>query len=144
MLEPKKIKSSLLILGIFVAAFFLGRFAAKTIPAGSFAIQSQSNGNWGLSFQEENKPPVADTTAEEIGKYDAYYIDDTDKKVLYLTFDCGYENGNTPAILDALKKHKAKATFFVVGNYISTSPDLVKRMVDKAIQSGTTVTIIPI
>ena len=46
----------------------------------------------------------------------------------YLTFDCGYENGNTAPILDALKKHKAPAAFFVVGNFISTSPDLVKRM----------------
>ena len=50
------------------------------------------------------------------------------KKRLYLTFDCGFENGNTPAILDALKKHNAPATFFVVGHYLDTSPDLVKRM----------------
>ena len=49
--------------------------------------------------------------------------------MIYLTFDAGYENGNTAAILDALKKHNAPATFFLVGNYIETSPDLVKRMV---------------
>ena len=40
-------------------------------------------------------------------------------------------NGNTPAILDALKKHQAPATFFIVGNYMETSPDLVKRMVEE-------------
>ena len=50
-------------------------------------------------------------------------------KVIYLTFDAGFENGNTAAILDALKKHNAQATFFLVGNYLQTSPDLVKRMV---------------
>ena len=50
------------------------------------------------------------------------------KKVLYLTFDAGYENGNTPAILDALKKHQAPATFFVVGNFISENQELIKRM----------------
>ena len=41
----------------------------------------------------------------------------------------GYENGNTEKILDALKKHNAPATFFLVGHYIESSPDLVKRMV---------------
>ena len=51
--------------------------------------------------------------------------------MLYLTFDAGFENGNTPTILDALKKHHAPATFFVVGNYLNTSPELVKRMVDE-------------
>ena len=48
--------------------------------------------------------------------------------MLYLTFDCGYENGNIEPMLDALKKHKAPATFFVVGNFLSTSPDIVKRI----------------
>ena len=66
---------------------------------------------------------------DELKQYDAYYAEDTEEKVLYLTFDAGYENGNTAPILDALKKHNVHATFFVVGNFISTSPDLVKRMV---------------
>ena len=47
---------------------------------------------------------------------------------LSFPFDCGYENGNTPAILDALQKHQAPAAFFVVGNFLSDQPDLVKRM----------------
>lgn len=87
--------------------------------------------NWGLSFQEEGKTPVGNASAEELKKYDAYYAGPSDQKVIYLTFDAGFENGYTPAILDALKKHNAKATFFVVGNYIETSPDLVKRMVEE-------------
>ena len=58
-------------------------------------------------------------------------MEETEEKKIYLTFDCGFENGNTPAILDALKKHNAKATFFIVGNYMETSPDLVKRMVEE-------------
>ena len=63
--------------------------------------------------------------------FDAYYMQETSEKVLYLTFDCGYENGNTPQILDALKKHQAPATFFVVGHFLETSPDLVKRMISE-------------
>ena len=51
--------------------------------------------------------------------------------MLYLTFDDGYDKGNTPQILDALKKHNVPAAFFVVGNYLETSPDLVKRMVEE-------------
>ena len=64
-------------------------------------------------------------------QYNASYAQMTDEKVLYLTFDAGYENGNTPAILDALKKHQVPAAFFVVGNYLETSPDLVKRMLSE-------------
>ena len=91
-------------------------------------IAPAADGNWGLSFQEDGKPPVANATADELKKYDAYYAGDQKEKVIYLTFDAGYENGNTEAILDALKKHKAPATFFVVGPFISEHPELVKRM----------------
>ena len=54
-----------------------------------------------------------------------------EEKVIYLTFDCGYENGNTEGILDALKKHNAPATFFVVGHFLESAPELVKRMVEE-------------
>ena len=62
-------------------------------------------------------------------QYDTYYIGSKEEKVIYLTFDCGYENGNTGAILDALKKHNAPGTFFVVGHFLESAPELVKRMV---------------
>ena len=62
--------------------------------------------------------------------YNAYYMAQGDEKVLYLTFDCGYENGNTIPILDALKKHNAPATFFVVGHFLESAPDIAKRMVE--------------
>ncbi len=54
-----------------------------------------------------------------------------EEKVIYLTFDAGYENGNTEPILDALKRHQAPATFFVVGHYLESAPELVKRMVEE-------------
>ena len=84
--------------------------------------------DWGLSFQTEGQPPVGNVSAEELRQYNAFYVGDTSKKTIYLTFDAGYENGCTPAILDALAKHDAPACFFVVGNFIDTAPDLVKRM----------------
>ena len=91
-------------------------------------IAPAAEGNWGLSFQEDGKPPIANATAAELKKYDAYYAGSQKKKVLYLAFDAGYENGNTEPILDALKKHNVPATFFVVGPFISEHPELIKRM----------------
>lgn len=90
-----------------------------------------SNDNWGLSFQEEGKTPVGNATPEFLKQYNAYFCGNSEDKKIYLTFDCGYENGYTPAILDELEKHNVKAAFFVVGNYLETSPDLVKRMVEE-------------
>ena len=90
-----------------------------------------STDNWGLSFQEEGKTPVGNADPADLAQYDAYYVGDTKEKVLYLTFDCGYENGNTEPILDALKKHKAPAAFFVVGNMVETAPDIVRRMAEE-------------
>ncbi|MCM1101671.1 MAG: polysaccharide deacetylase family protein [Clostridium sp.] len=85
--------------------------------------------NWGLGFGESGKRPTGNSSAEELLQYNAYYAGSQDEKVIYLTFDCGYENGNTEAILDALKKHNVSATFFVVGHYLESAPDMVKRMV---------------
>ena len=90
-----------------------------------------SEGNWGLSFQGEGQTPVGNASIQELAGYDASYAQKKKKKVLYLTFDAGYENGHMPAILDALKKHQVTATFFVVGTYIESEPELIQRMVDE-------------
>ena len=86
--------------------------------------------DWGLSFGESGTQPVGNAAAEDLAWYDAYYVGADDEKVIYLTFDCGYENGNTEPILDALQKHSVQATFFVVGHFLETAPDMVKRMVE--------------
>ena len=108
--------------------------AADTPSLTSISSESVSlaeTENWGLSFQQDGEPPIANVSAENLKKYNAYYANMTDKKVLYLTFDAGFENGNTPAILDALKKHHAPATFFVVGTYIESNPELIQRMTEE-------------
>ena len=88
-------------------------------------------GSWGLSFREEGEPPIGNADAASLRRCDAVYLGDTNDKVLYLTFDAGYENGCTAQILDTLKAHNAKAAFFVVGNYLETAPELVQRMADE-------------
>lgn len=85
--------------------------------------------DWGLSFQTEGAPPIGNATSEALRENNAFYMGDPNQKTIYLTFDAGYESGDTPAILDALKKHNAPACFFVVSNYIETAPELIQRMV---------------
>ena len=114
-------KKMISVLLLFCFSFGAGSLAAsvkeqRSGPAAPAA--ASADGNWGLSFQTEGKPPTANATADELMQYNASYAQMTDEKVLYLTFDAGYENGNTPAILDALKKHQVPAAFFVVGNYL--------------------------
>ena len=117
------------ILLFFCASFCIGHFTAQMKEQlRPSAITCSSEGNWGLSFQTDGEPPIANASMEELAKFNAYYAQNTTEKVLYLTFDAGFENGNTPIILDALKKHSAPATFFVVGTYIESNPDLIKRM----------------
>ena len=128
-------------LALFAGAFLLGTAAGAAEDALSVtsshsshaapALPVSAEGDWGLSFQEEGQTPVGNATFDELAQYDAFYAEDTDEKVLYLTFDAGYENGNTEPILDALAKHSVSATFFVVGTYIDSEPELIKRMVEE-------------
>ena len=129
MIHNIPIKKFLAIALLFAAAYFAGCFIAEAVNGGQTESASASaDGNWGLSFQEEGKPPVANATFDELKQYDAYYAENTEEKVIYLTFDCGYENGNTATILDALKKHNAPATFFVVGSRVPSYQAEIKRM----------------
>lgn len=118
---------------LLACAFLLGSAAGKISTFFTYhennTVQTSASGTgWGLSFQEEGKRPVGNATVDELAAYDAWYARDTDEKILYLTFDCGYEDGNMPAILAALKKHQVPATFFVVGNFIKDNPALLKQM----------------
>lgn len=85
----------------------------------------------GTHFDDLNRPKGALRFNEECSKYNAKAINDTDEKVISLTFDQGYENGYTSMILDTLKEKGVKATFFVVGDYAERQPELVKRMIDE-------------
>ena len=105
-------------------------------------ITASADGNWGLSFQTEGQAPIGNATADYLKQYNAYYVQNTQDKVIYLTFDCGYENGNTEKILEALKKHNAPATFFAVGNFLRDNPELIKRIVAEGIPSEITRCII--
>ena len=93
--------------------------------------QAVPTGSWGLSFRQEGAPPIGNAGSAQLKTLDAAYLGDTGRKVIYLTFDAGYENGCTEKILDILKKHEIKAAFFLVGHYIEKNADLVRRMAEE-------------
>ena len=105
--------------------------AAVILAITQFWGMTLETGSWGLSFRTEGLPPTGPAGNKQLQQYDAVYLGDTTQKVIYLTFDSGYENGSTEKILDVLKKHNVPAAFFLVGNYIQRNADLVRRMVDE-------------
>ena len=104
-------------------------FAFAAVVTGSvFLGSAMETGSWGLSFRQEGAAPIGNAGRDQLARFDAAYLGDPAEKVLYLTFDAGYENGSTEKILDVLKAHQVKAAFFLVGNYIERNADLVRRM----------------
>ncbi len=88
---------------------------------------------WGVGVQtyEDNRPVAPVQLQEQYGtKYAVDFIKENEK-VIYLTFDEGYENGYTSQILDTLKEKNVKAVFFITMPYAKTETELVKRMIDE-------------
>ncbi|MFC4779625.1 delta-lactam-biosynthetic de-N-acetylase [Paenibacillus sp. GCM10023252] len=85
-----------------------------------FGFKKSVNGQL-PSINEEGFKPI-------LTKHGALFLGDTTKKELFLTFDNGYENGYTTAILDVLKQKTVPAAFFVTGHYVKDQPELLKRM----------------
>lgn len=103
---------------------------AVVVSISVFSSDAIATAAWGLSFREQGAPPLGNAGADQLRKYGAAYMGDPQEKVLYLTFDAGYENGHTADILDVLAKHKVPAAFFLTGHYVDKNADLVRRMVE--------------
>ena len=104
--------------------------APKMPSENSSLVGYNDSKSWWFKRNSDHIPPSAQQDIN-ITQYDAYYLGDTSNKVIYLTFDEGYENGYTTQILDVLAKNDVKAAFFVTKPYIESQPELVKRMVDE-------------
>ena len=109
----------------------LALLLAVILGLGIYWGRALETGSWGLSFQQEGAAPIGNAGTRQLKPLDAAYLGDPQEKVLYLTFDAGYENGNTGKILDALKKHNAKGAFFLVGNFARDNGNLVRRMAEE-------------
>ncbi|ASN06894.1 delta-lactam-biosynthetic de-N-acetylase [Virgibacillus necropolis] len=86
---------------------------------------------WGFKKSTNHEIPEIGKYKQLLDKYGAYYVDGSGDKVVYLTFDNGYEQGYTAKVLDILKKEDVPATFFVTGHYVDSKPDLIKRMANE-------------
>lgn len=86
--------------------------------------------HWGFTKSKDGKPVDAGSKFETLLKeHGSFYRGDPNHKIIYLTFDSGFENGHTGSILDTLKKEEVPATFFLTGHYLTSATDLVKRMI---------------
>lgn len=98
-------------------------------------IHASDRIGWYCIRNKNHEQPQLDSTLDMVEKYDVYWVDKkhssmNDEKVIYLTFDAGYENGNVEKILDILNEEDVKASFFVLENILLKNKDLIKKMID--------------
>jgi peptidoglycan-N-acetylmuramic acid deacetylase len=89
---------------------------------------SNTEYSWSFKRNSTHQSVTGYSQGIDLDKYDAYFKVNTEEKVIYLTFDEGYENGYTGQILDTLQENDVQAAFFVTKPYIESSPDLCLRM----------------
>ena len=109
--------------------------SAFAFPVGIGALEKGEERayNWYVKRNPDHKQPTLDCHQGKIEGHNAVYVDNrygegAEEKVVYLTFDAGYENGNVARILDILKEEKVPAAFFVLKNIVTKHPHLIKRM----------------
>lgn len=91
---------------------------------------------WFCKRNTNHSQPILDSSLKYAEKYDVFWVDKlhsnmNEEKVIYITFDAGYENGNVEKILDVLKDEDVKASFFVLGNILYKNKPLIQRMIDE-------------
>ncbi len=95
-------------------------------------LSSAASAEWNdyyIMRKKDHERPALDGRLSYITEYNGYYIG-KDEKVIYLTFDAGYENGNVEKTVDTLDRHNAKGAFFVLENLVRRDPDLVMKMAE--------------
>jgi len=93
-------------------------------------ITSASVNSWYFHHTKDGKRPPVPVEMSYIKEHNGYYLG-ADEKVIYLTFDAGYENGNIAKILDTLKDEEVPGAFFILENLVTRNTDLVKRMANE-------------
>lgn len=115
-------------------AAILALFALIALPSFAGGHTETTPYNWFFCKTDDHTRPPLGSGLEFTEKYPLYYIDrraEEDDKVIYLTFDVGYENGNVAKILDALAAHEAKGAFFILSHVALHEKELVQRMLDE-------------
>ncbi|MDD4125117.1 MAG: polysaccharide deacetylase family protein [Eubacteriales bacterium] len=95
------------------------------------AVYAETAYDWFFKTNTEHIQPEVFGGNKMPDKYGAIYLGSPDDKVVYLTFDAGYENGNVEKVLNVLKEHKASSAFFILPEIPRRYPHLVKRMAEE-------------
>ena len=98
-------------------------------PNSEYGQYNNTRKSWWYKKNVDAPPSVPQDVQQLMDQYGGIYLKNSTQKVLYLTFDEGYENGYTPKILDVLKENQVKAMFFITGPYLKNHSDLVERMI---------------
>ena len=126
MIETKRKKFVILLLFLVATAIIL-----------SVSVGATEKGcSWYCVHRKDHKQPIVGSDISFIEDYNGCYIDkkhgdNVDEKVVYLTFDAGYENGNIEKVLDALREENVQGAFFILGNLVEQNTALVKRMFEE-------------
>lgn len=108
-----------------------GELEIDVVPVNSSSL-SNTTCAWGFRrMKDEVQPEFSASYTKPLDEYGGIYVGNKDSRVIYLTFDEGYENGYTSTILDTLKEKDVEAVFFVTMPYVKQNPDLVRRMIDE-------------
>jgi len=103
----------------------------QAIDANASALSTKKIG-WGIKREDNHEQPdLGSTNKKIIDEFNGMAMGNKEQKLIYLTFDVGYEGGYTAKILDVLKENEVPATFFITGHYVDTSEELIKRMIDE-------------
>lgn len=115
---------------VSLAAFLCLTATVLSLADPAFALSREPHGWYCKRTTDHTQPPVP-PELQFAERYGGYWLDrsaNADAKVIYLTFDAGYENGNVEKVLDVLQAHKAPGAFFILDNLIRREPELVRRM----------------
>ena len=116
-----------LLFGMVAAIIFS---ALSVLPVSASKMQDGDNYSWYFKPADSNEQPTFDLDLAELAEYDTYAMGGKDDKVIYLTFDFGYENGNVKKCLDVLNKNDVKGAFFILDHIVDKHADLLKEMID--------------
>ena len=126
-----------IILGVIICVFTVGVMSLNnnsienTVETSSPVISNKKIG-WGIKRNNNHEQPdLGSSNIKLLNSFDGIAMGNNQEKLVYLTFDEGYEAGYTSKLLDILKSNNVKATFFITGHYLNTQPELVQRMIEE-------------
>lgn len=131
MINRKEKSKSIIIIGAVLILFSICVIQANENIIPTMAKTDKTIG-WGIKRASNNmQPDVGSANKKVLEENGGICLGSDLKKVIYLTFDEGYEAGYTENILNTLKENEVKATFFITSHYLNTASELVERMINE-------------